>query len=100
MAANIFQVGIERQRAAEILEGGKRLIELQIAMGHADRRPEMISVQLQRLMTVVGGVFEPLEGELRDRPLVPSLRKAGRLVDQLARPADRIGKLTVLIEAA
>src|SRR5262249_28756893 len=57
VAADVFEIGIEGQGAAEVFEGGEGLVELKVAMSHTDGGAEMIGVQLQRLMAVVGCGF-------------------------------------------
>ena len=42
----------------------------------------MIGIQLQRLVAVVGGLFELLQSKKTDRPLIPGFGKPGSVFDQ------------------
>src|SRR5262245_47104056 len=60
----------------------------------------MIGVELQRLMTIVGGVLKPPQRKFRYGTLVPSLGKLHRFRDQLRCLANRFRVLIVLIQSA
>ena len=69
-------------------------------MGEADGGTEVVRIELERLVAVVGGVFELPLGKMADGPLVPGFGKGGSVVDQIGRFVDCLGVVLVLIQPA
>ena len=67
-------------------------------MSHADGCAEVIGVELERLVAIVGRVFELPLGEVADGPLIPGFGEPGSVVDERRRFADRFGILLVVVQ--
>ena len=95
-----FQVGIELQSAAKALEGFGAIVGLQVALGHAGGRAEMVGIDFQRLDAVVNRLGEPAQAEQGQGPLVPGLGQRRGFGDQPGGFVDGFLKAPRTIELA
>jgi hypothetical protein len=85
---------MDAQSAPKTFQRPETILELKIALSHADGSREMVRVQIERLLAVVGGMLEHFQLKKGDGPLIPGFRIPGTLRDQFGGLADHAGKLT------
>src|SRR5690606_12965584 len=71
MGADIVEPRVKPQSAAEGLQGGNAIVQLQVALAHPRGGGEMVGVDLERLMAVADRFVEFAQIEMGQRALVP-----------------------------
>src|SRR5262249_33758251 len=67
------KVGVNAQRMTKRFERGARPAQVDVALGHAAQRAEVIRIEFQDALAVGDGLLEILVAEMEDGPLIVRL---------------------------